>query len=81
MADDTLSDKIRRSNYVRLFRAIYPGENDVPEGLDIDDFDEVLNFMLMRDFQPSVTNEDVSPAPGAPKELKTFEPNLFGCLS
>jgi hypothetical protein len=77
MADDTLSDKIRRSNYVRLFRAIYPGENDVPEGLDMDDFDEVLNFMLMRDFQPSVTNEDVSPAPGAPKELKTFEPNFI----
>ena len=77
MADETLSDKIRRSNYVRLFRAIYPGENDVPEGLDMDDFDEVLNFMLMRDFQPSVTNEDVSPAPGAPKELKTFEPNFI----
>ena len=77
MMDDTLDDKIRRSNYVRLFRAIFPGESDVPEGLDIEDFDEVLNFMLMRGFNPSVTNEDVSPAPGAPKELKKFEPNFI----
>jgi len=77
VANDSLSDKVRRSNYVRLFRALYPGEGEVPEGLDIEDPEEVLNFMLMRDFQPSVTNEDVSPAPGAPKELKKFEPNFI----
>jgi hypothetical protein len=77
LMDDTLNDKVRRANYVRLFRALYPGESDVPEGLDIEDTEEVLNFMLMRDFQPSVTNEDISPAPGAPQELPTFEPNFM----
>ncbi len=44
--DDTVSDKIRRSNYVRLARVIFDDPDQIPEGLDIKDPEEVMNYLF-----------------------------------
>ena len=74
--DDTVSDKIRRANYVRLARVIFDEEPEIPEGLDIKDPNDVLNYLLGRNF--GITGEDQSGVPPPERKpegvKKTFEP-------
>jgi hypothetical protein len=74
--DDTLSDKLRRANYVRLARVIFDDEPEIPEGLDIKDPWEVTNYLLGRNF--GITGVDQSGVPPTERKpegvQKTFEP-------
>jgi len=74
--DDTIENKIRRSNYVRLARVIFDDEDQIPEGLDIKDPEEVMNYLLGRDF--GITGVDQSKVPPSERKpegvKKTFEP-------
>jgi hypothetical protein len=74
--DDTIDNKIRRSNYVRLARVIFDDEDQIPEGLDIKDPEEVMNYLLGRDF--GITGVDQSNVPPSQRSQegikKTFEP-------
>ena len=74
--DDTLSDKLRRANYVRLARVIFDDEPELPEGLDIKDPTEVLNYLLGRNFGiTGVDQTNVPPTERKPEGFqKTFEP-------
>ena len=74
--DDTIDDKIRRANYVRLARVIFDDEDQIPEGLDIKDPEDVMNYLLGREF--GITGVDQSNLPPSERSKegikKTFEP-------
>ena len=73
--DDELPDKIRRSNYTRLARVLFRDEPNIPEGLDIKDPNEVMNYLMGQDF--SIANSQSMLPPGersATGVKKTFEP-------
>ena len=74
--DDTVPMKVRRSNYARLARVIFDEEPEIPEGLDIKDPTEVLNYLLNRDFGITGTDQtNVPPSERKPEGVKkTFEP-------
>ena len=74
--DDTIENKIRRSNYVRLARVIFDDPDQIPEGLDIKDPEEVMNYLLGRDFGITGVDQSKVPPPERKPEgiKKTFDP-------
>ena len=76
--DDTVNMKVRRANMGRLLRVIFDDENKPPEGLDIKDYDDVLNYMMGREY--GIVGEDQSGVPPTERKPegvpKTFTPTF-----
>ena len=85
--DDTLDQKVRRSNWIKLSRVIFSDESLDPklEGIDFEDPEEVLRYLFKNQnvgSEPTMpVEEKIAPAPGAPdnKQIvppKTYAPNF-----
>ena len=49
ITNEGLTEKARRANYVRLARLVFSDENiknEIPEGLDVTDIDDTMNFLM-----------------------------------
>jgi hypothetical protein len=49
ITNEGLTEKARRANYVRLARLVFADENiknEIPEGLDVTDVDDTMNFLM-----------------------------------
>ena len=76
MFNTDINSTMRKANMVRAARIVLGDEPDVPENLDFDDIDSLTQYLLGKPYQLTKTNAGISPAPGAPQELKTFEPRF-----
>ena len=76
MFDTNINSTMRKANMIRAARIVLGDEPDVPENLDFDDIESLTQYLLGKPYQLTKTNAGISPAPGAPQELKTFEPRF-----
>ena len=70
--DDTIDMKIRRANYVKLARFIYDDPDEIPEGLDLEDPEAVIQYLFTNEYTrssepeaagPSIEEQTTDPAP------------------
>ena len=76
MFNTDLNSTMRKATMIRAARIVLGDEPDVPENLDFDDIESLTQYLLGKPYQLTRTNANISPAPGAPQELKTFEPRF-----
>ncbi len=76
MFSTDITSTMRKANIIRVARTVLGDEPDVPENLDFDDIESITQYLTGKKYQLTKTNANVSPAPGAPKELKTFGPKF-----
>jgi len=86
--DDTIDMKIRRANYVKLARLIYDDPDTIPEGLDLEDPEAVLQYIFTNEFTrssqpeapgPSIDDQTTDPAPApapAPVDNQKMSSNM-----
>ena len=83
MVDDTVEDKVRRSNWSKLSRVVFSDhelENEM-KGIDFDDYEEVLTYLFTNrnvGSEPTMpVEEKISPAPGAPNNTQIKPPKTY----
>ena len=59
--DDTIDKKIRRANYAKLVRFIYDDPAKIPEGLDFDDPEAMMQYIFTNEFTRSSEPEEGPP--------------------